>query len=81
MTVTRTETSEGFEGVRETQAPRGAYLFVHMTVTDTGTTPGAFPFMDLALMDSAGRTFSIDWEATLTWLVQNTDLDRAIIVR
>ncbi len=75
VTVTRTEVSEGFEGIFEQQVPRGVYFFVHMTATSMGTMPGALPFTDLALTDSAGRTYSLDSDATSDWLIQNTDLN------
>ncbi len=74
VTVTRTEMSEAFETGNKRHVPRGVYVFVYMTVTRTANVPDDFPYSDLALTDSAGRTFFLDSEATIYRLDQVFDL-------
>lgn len=74
ITVTSTEASQGFKGIFEQQTPRGVYIIVRMSLTLTANAPLAFPYNDLVLTDGAGRTFSLDADATSDWLIQNTDL-------
>lgn len=74
ITVTSTEESQGFEGIFEQQTSRGVYIVVRMSLKLAANAPFAFPYNDLVLMDEAGRTFSLDADATSDWLIQNTDL-------
>lgn len=42
----------------------GMFLYLHLTVTNTGSSPAAFPFTGLIVTDHASRTFFLAEEAT-----------------
>lgn len=56
--VDRTETLTSFTSIWGTHAPRGQFLVLFITVTNTGLEPLSFPYESMRLLDGNGRWFS-----------------------
>jgi hypothetical protein len=58
---------------------RGQYLVVNLTVVNTTSSPARFPFTDFMVIDSAGRTFSVDEEASVAhYIIAFDDTPRVL---
>lgn len=60
ITVTGYEISPSITSSYETNSARGVYTLVYLTVVNEGPAPAAFPYDDLRLSDSDGRTYTVD---------------------
>lgn len=71
ITVTYVEVTPTLSTSYETNTARGVYAIVHMTIVNESSAPVAFPYRDLKIVDSDGRTYSVDDDAlfNLTYVV------------
>lgn len=60
ITVTGYEVSPTIDSRYETNTARGVYALVYFTVINEGANPSPFPYKDLGLADSEGRTYTVD---------------------
>jgi hypothetical protein len=63
ITVTGYEISPTVDSSYEQNVARGVYCIVYFTVTNVGNSPVEFPYMDLQLSDSEGRSYGPDSDA------------------
>lgn len=71
ITVTGYEISPTISSSFETNTARGVYSLVYLTVVNESSAPVPFPYDDLQLMDSDGRTYTVDEDSlfNLTYVI------------
>lgn len=76
IVATGTDVLGSFLFTDEEIVPRGSFLVVSLSITNTGDEPFMFPFTDLALRDGEGRKFSLDEDSTNRYNIVTTDVYR-----
>lgn len=71
VTVTNRELTSAISTDYDQHTARGVYLIVYFNVTNVGTAPAPFPYEDLVLTDSEGRSYTVDQDSlfSLTYSV------------
>jgi hypothetical protein len=62
ITVTGYELSPTIDSSFEQNVARGVFVLVYFEVTNTGNAPTPFPYDELIIKDSEGRSYATDWD-------------------